>query len=83
MLRLVFGAVGITLLCKILKGCLSQTSVMLSSVTWVTALLAGIFSGHIAQRLHFPYFWKDLFFLLKVIRYGIQLEIYKWTKRVL
>ncbi|XP_012671646.2 long-chain fatty acid transport protein 6 [Clupea harengus] len=82
MLRLVFGAVGITLLCKILKGCLSQTSVMLSSVTWVTALLAGIFSGHIAQRLHFPYFWKDLFFLLKVIRYGIQLEIYKWTKRV-
>ncbi|KAL2100228.1 hypothetical protein ACEWY4_004622 [Coilia grayii] len=55
---------------------------MLSPVTWVTALLAGIFSVHIAQRLRFPYFWKDFFFLLKIIRYGIRLEIYKLTKRV-
>lgn len=55
---------------------------MLSPVTWVTGLLAGIFSVHIAQRLRFPYFWKDFFFLLKLIRYGIRLEIYKRTKRV-
>lgn len=55
---------------------------MLSPVTWVTALLAGIFSVHVAQRLRFPYFWNDLFFLLKIIRYGIRLEIYKLTKRV-
>ncbi|XP_041915015.1 long-chain fatty acid transport protein 6 [Alosa alosa] len=55
---------------------------MISPVTWVSALLAGIFSVRIAQKMHFPYFWKDFFYLLKVIRYGIRLEIYKRTKRV-
>ncbi|XP_030623277.1 long-chain fatty acid transport protein 6 isoform X2 [Chanos chanos] len=55
---------------------------MFVSLTWLTALLAGIFSAHVTQRLCFPYFWKDLFYLTKVIRYGIRLEIYKMTSRV-
>ncbi|XP_072514886.1 long-chain fatty acid transport protein 6 [Salminus brasiliensis] len=55
---------------------------MFLSGTWATALLTGIFSAHIAQRLLFPYFWKDLFYLMKVIRYGVRLELYKRTKIV-
>ncbi|KAI5629276.1 long-chain fatty acid transport protein 6 precursor, partial [Silurus asotus] len=47
-----------------------------------TAALAGIFSAHVVQRLCFPYFWKDFFFLLKLIRYGVRLEIYKKKKIV-
>ncbi|KAI5099965.1 long-chain fatty acid transport protein 6 precursor, partial [Silurus meridionalis] len=49
---------------------------------WVTAAFAGIFSAHVVQRLCFPYFWKDFFFLLKLIRYGVRLEIYKKKKIV-
>ncbi|XP_060752417.1 long-chain fatty acid transport protein 6 [Tachysurus vachellii] len=51
-------------------------------LSWVTAVLTGIFSVHIAQRLYFPYFWKDLFYLLKVLRFGARLEFYKKTKIV-
>uniref|UniRef100_A0A8C2HU78 long-chain-fatty-acid--CoA ligase n=1 Tax=Cyprinus carpio TaxID=7962 RepID=A0A8C2HU78_CYPCA len=50
--------------------------------SWIAALLAGILSAHLAQRLWFPYFWKDALFLTRVIRYGARLEIYKRTSRV-
>uniref|UniRef100_A0A674ANE5 long-chain-fatty-acid--CoA ligase n=1 Tax=Salmo trutta TaxID=8032 RepID=A0A674ANE5_SALTR len=44
--------------------------------------LAGIFSLHVVQKLCFPYFWKDVFYLMKVIRYGARLEIFKITSNV-
>uniref|UniRef100_A0A8C1NYQ0 long-chain-fatty-acid--CoA ligase n=1 Tax=Cyprinus carpio TaxID=7962 RepID=A0A8C1NYQ0_CYPCA len=50
--------------------------------SWIAALLAGILSAHLAQRLWFPYFCKDALFLTRVIRYGARLEIYKRTSRV-
>ncbi|KAM4615527.1 long-chain fatty acid transport protein 6 [Polymixia lowei] len=49
---------------------------------WVSALVAGIFSVHVLQKLCFPYFWKDIFFLMKIIRYGVKLELFKLTSRV-
>lgn len=55
---------------------------MFFSVTWATALLTGVFSLFIVQRLCFPYFCKDLLFLIKLVRYGVRLELYKWTKIV-
>lgn len=51
-------------------------------LSWFAALLAGIFSAHLAQRLCFPYFWRDARYLMKVIRYGARLELYKRTKKV-
>ncbi|KAG7476501.1 hypothetical protein MATL_G00083560 [Megalops atlanticus] len=55
---------------------------MLVSLAWLTALVAGVFAILIGQRKCFPYFWKDIFFLAKVARYGIRLEIYKKTSKV-
>lgn len=55
---------------------------MLFSVSWVAAVLTGIFSLHVVQRLCFPYFWKDFFFLLKVIRFGVRVELYKKKSKV-
>uniref|UniRef100_A0A3Q1ERT8 long-chain-fatty-acid--CoA ligase n=1 Tax=Acanthochromis polyacanthus TaxID=80966 RepID=A0A3Q1ERT8_9TELE len=49
---------------------------------WLSALVAGIFSAHVLQKLCFPFFWRDLFFLLKVIRYGVRLELFKLTSSV-
>lgn len=51
-------------------------------LSWIAALLTGIFSAHLAQRLCFPYFWKDALYLMKVIRYGARLEIYKRTSQI-
>lgn len=51
-------------------------------LSWLAALLAGIFSAHLAQLLCFPYFWRDLRYLMKVIRYGARLELYKRTGKV-
>ncbi|KAG1930723.1 long-chain fatty acid transport protein 6 [Pimephales promelas] len=51
-------------------------------LSWIAALLTGILSAHLAQRLCFPYFWKDALYLMKVIRYGARLEIYKRSSRV-
>ncbi|XDV53690.1 hypothetical protein PO909_022126 [Leuciscus waleckii] len=51
-------------------------------LSWIAALLTGIFSAHLAQRLCFPYFWKDALYLMKVIRYGARLESYKRSSRV-
>ncbi|XP_057644648.1 long-chain fatty acid transport protein 6 [Chionomys nivalis] len=44
---------------------------------WLTGFGAGLLVLHLAQKLLFPYFWDDLWFLLKVVRYGIQMTIYK------
>uniref|UniRef100_A0A8C3AZT9 long-chain-fatty-acid--CoA ligase n=1 Tax=Cyclopterus lumpus TaxID=8103 RepID=A0A8C3AZT9_CYCLU len=34
------------------------------------------------RTLCFPYFWRDIFFLLKVVRYGARLELSKLTSSV-
>ncbi|XP_041825272.1 long-chain fatty acid transport protein 6 [Melanotaenia boesemani] len=52
------------------------------SLGWLSALVAGFFSAHVLQKLCFPYFWRDLLFLLKVIRYGVKLELFKVTSSV-
>ncbi|XP_041501397.1 long-chain fatty acid transport protein 6 [Microtus oregoni] len=44
---------------------------------WLTGFGAGLLFLHLVQKLLFPYFWDDLWFLLKVVRYGIQMTIYK------
>ncbi|MEJ1286878.1 hypothetical protein NN561_017892 [Cricetulus griseus] len=44
---------------------------------WLTGFGAGLLFLHFVQKFLFPYFWDDLWFLLKVVRYGIQMEIYK------
>ncbi|OBS71856.1 hypothetical protein A6R68_13568 [Neotoma lepida] len=44
---------------------------------WLTGFGAGLLFLHFVQKLLFPYFWDDLWFLLKVVRYGVQMEIYK------
>ncbi|MBN3310695.1 long-chain fatty acid transport protein 6 [Amia ocellicauda] len=51
-------------------------------LAWAIALLAGLCALHILQKHNFPYFWKDFFYLTKVIRYGIKIEMYKMTSRV-
>ncbi|XP_035524125.1 long-chain fatty acid transport protein 6 [Morone saxatilis] len=55
---------------------------MALSLGWLSALAAGLFSAHVLQKLCFPYFWRDLLFLLKVIRYGVKLELFKLTSSV-
>ncbi|XP_049908645.1 long-chain fatty acid transport protein 6 isoform X2 [Epinephelus moara] len=49
---------------------------------WLSVVAAGVFSAHVLQKLCFPYFWRDLLFLLKVIRYGVKLELSKLTASV-
>lgn len=47
----------------------------------VSALCAGLlFAG--LQKLCFPYFWRDLFFLCRVVRYGVKLELFRLTSSV-
>ncbi|XP_051019231.1 long-chain fatty acid transport protein 6 [Acomys russatus] len=46
-------------------------------LSWFTSLGAGALFLHFVQKLLFPYFWDDLWFLLKVVRYGIKMELYK------
>nr|XP_057915635.1 long-chain fatty acid transport protein 6 isoform X2 [Doryrhamphus excisus] len=46
------------------------------------SLVVAVCSLHVLQRLCFPYFWKDVFFLWNVIRYGVRLEMFKLTSRV-
>uniref|UniRef100_A0A3Q0RNU9 long-chain-fatty-acid--CoA ligase n=1 Tax=Amphilophus citrinellus TaxID=61819 RepID=A0A3Q0RNU9_AMPCI len=55
---------------------------MTLSLGWLSALVAGVFSAIVLQKLCFPYFWRDLFFLLKVMRYGVKLELFKLTSSV-
>ncbi|KAM4708726.1 long-chain fatty acid transport protein 6 [Discoglossus pictus] len=51
-------------------------------LTWITGLLAGLAALHFLQRRFSPFFWIDLRFLLKVIRYGFLIEMYKRTGKV-
>ncbi|XP_034057912.1 long-chain fatty acid transport protein 6 [Gymnodraco acuticeps] len=55
---------------------------MTPSLGWLSALIAGFFSVHVLQKLCFPYFWRDLMFLLRVMRYGANLELFKLRSRV-
>uniref|UniRef100_A0AAY4B4F9 long-chain-fatty-acid--CoA ligase n=2 Tax=Denticeps clupeoides TaxID=299321 RepID=A0AAY4B4F9_9TELE len=55
---------------------------MLLSLAWVTALLAALLALRVGQKLYFPYFWKDAFFLAKVVRYGARLEASKRRGKV-
>uniref|UniRef100_A0A665VB72 long-chain-fatty-acid--CoA ligase n=2 Tax=Echeneis naucrates TaxID=173247 RepID=A0A665VB72_ECHNA len=65
-------------------GCLRAEPSANTDMTlgWLSALLAGVFSAHVLQKLCFPYFWSDMMFLLRVIRYGVKLELFKLTSRV-
>ncbi|KAL3041280.1 hypothetical protein OYC64_019473 [Pagothenia borchgrevinki] len=55
---------------------------MTPSLGCLSALIAGFFSVHVLQKLCFPYFWRDLMFLLRVMRYGVSLELFKLRSRV-
>ncbi|KAM3599199.1 uncharacterized protein V6R79_001669 [Siganus canaliculatus] len=55
---------------------------MALALAWLTALSAGVFATFVLQKICFPYFWLDLFFLLKVIRYGVKLELFKLKSSV-
>lgn len=41
---------------------------------WVTGLAAGLGFLYIFQKLFLPYFWVDLKYLLKVMKYGLTVE---------
>ncbi|XP_015341987.1 long-chain fatty acid transport protein 6 [Marmota marmota marmota] len=47
-------------------------------LSWLTGIGAGMIFLHCVQRLLFPYFWDDFWFLLKVVRFGIQITKCKW-----
>ncbi|NXA55602.1 S27A6 protein, partial [Nothocercus julius] len=49
---------------------------------WVPGAAAGVVSLHLVQRLLFPYFWADLQYLLRVLRYGLRVEAYRLRGRV-
>ncbi|XP_003965113.2 long-chain fatty acid transport protein 6 [Takifugu rubripes] len=48
----------------------------------VSALCAGLLFALALQKLRFPYFWRDLFFLFRVVRYGVKLELFRFTSSV-
>ena len=45
--------------------------------SWVPGAAAGIVSLLVIQKLLFPYFWADLRYLLKVLMYGLRVELYR------
>ncbi|CAD7687940.1 unnamed protein product [Nyctereutes procyonoides] len=45
--------------------------------SWLAGLAAAVVFLHVLQKLAFPYFWADLWYLLKVVRYGIRLRMYE------
>ncbi|XP_077200583.1 long-chain fatty acid transport protein 6 [Paroedura picta] len=49
---------------------------------WVAGVAAGLVSLHFLQKLFFPYFWTDLKFLLKVMKYGLTVETYRLRGRI-
>lgn len=55
---------------------------MFFSLGWMSALVAGVLSAHVLQKLCFPYFWRDLVFLMRIIKYGVKLEMFKLTSKV-
>lgn len=52
------------------------------ALSWITGFITGLAALHFLQKRFFPYFWLDLSYLLKVIRYGLQIEKYKRTGHV-
>uniref|UniRef100_A0A8C5L822 long-chain-fatty-acid--CoA ligase n=1 Tax=Jaculus jaculus TaxID=51337 RepID=A0A8C5L822_JACJA len=46
-------------------------------LSWLAALGAGLFLLHLGQKLLFPYFWDDFWFLLKVVRFGTRMSLNK------
>ncbi|XP_031607155.1 long-chain fatty acid transport protein 6 [Oreochromis aureus] len=48
----------------------------------LSVLVALVLSLCVLQKLCFPYFWRDLLFLQKVVRYGVKLEVFKLTSSV-
>uniref|UniRef100_A0A8C9TR33 long-chain-fatty-acid--CoA ligase n=2 Tax=Scleropages formosus TaxID=113540 RepID=A0A8C9TR33_SCLFO len=55
---------------------------MLLPLVWVTAIAAGLLALLLVQKLFFPYFWSDLVFISRLLRYGIRLEVYKKRSKV-
>ncbi|XP_060091501.1 long-chain fatty acid transport protein 6 [Heteronotia binoei] len=49
---------------------------------WIAGVAAGLASLHLLQKLFFPYFWADLKFLLKVLKYGLTVETYRLQGRI-
>ncbi|RMC22292.1 hypothetical protein DUI87_00604 [Hirundo rustica rustica] len=50
--------------------------------SWVPGAAVGMLSLHFIQKLLFPYFWADLRYLLKVLTYGLRMEMYRLQGRV-
>nr|XP_008101320.1 PREDICTED: long-chain fatty acid transport protein 6 isoform X2 [Anolis carolinensis] len=50
--------------------------------SWVTGVATGLVALHMLQRLCFPYFWLDLKFLLKALRYGLAVESCRLRGRI-
>ncbi|XP_076019709.1 long-chain fatty acid transport protein 6 [Genypterus blacodes] len=48
----------------------------------LSAVVAGLFSAHVLIKLCFPYFGRDLVFLLRILLYGFRLEMFKLTGAV-
>lgn len=48
----------------------------------VSALCAGLLFALGLQKRCFPYFWRDLFFLFRILRYGVKLELFRLTSSV-
>ncbi|XP_023571028.1 long-chain fatty acid transport protein 6 isoform X2 [Octodon degus] len=51
-------------------------------LSWIAGLGTGLVFLHFVQKLLFPYFWDDFWFLLKVVNYGIHMEVYKRRGRL-
>ncbi|KAM8962011.1 long-chain fatty acid transport protein 6 [Pelodytes ibericus] len=49
---------------------------------WITGIVTGLAALYFLQKKVIPYFWVDLNFLLKIVRYGFQIEMYKRTGNV-
>ncbi|XP_063310229.1 long-chain fatty acid transport protein 6 [Pelobates fuscus] len=52
------------------------------SLSWITGIVTGLAALYFLQKRLFPYLWVDLKFLLKVMKYGIQIEMYRRTGNV-
>ncbi|KAM9252697.1 long-chain fatty acid transport protein 6 [Dugong dugon] len=46
-------------------------------LSWLTGLGAGMVFLHFMQKLLFPYFWHDFWYLLKVVRVGLWMEMFR------
>ncbi|XP_005380609.1 PREDICTED: long-chain fatty acid transport protein 6 isoform X2 [Chinchilla lanigera] len=51
-------------------------------LSWLAGLGTGLVLLHFLQRLLLPYFWDDFWFLLKVVSYGLQVEMCKRRGRL-